>query len=50
MSKRVVTCQQCFEDYTVGSHDDGFCSDYCLEAYEKSFDDEEDDEESEEEE
>ncbi len=30
------TCQECFAEYNpdAASHDDGFCSDYCLDQYE----------------
>lgn len=48
---RVSVCQQCFEEYQHGSHTDGFCSDGCLELYEKQLmgeDEEEDDTEEEE--
>ena len=48
--KRISACQQCFEDYEHGSHTDGFCSDYCMEQYEKQLMGEDEEGETEEEE
>lgn len=48
--KTVSTCQECFQDYEHGNYSDGFCSDTCLEQYEKELmgENEEDDTEEEE--
>lgn len=40
----ISVCQQCFRDYKVSGHNDGFCSDYCLREYDRQlWDDEEED-------
>lgn len=42
-------CQQCFQEYTHGSYNDGFCSDDCLKRYEAELMGEEEDDTEEEE-
>jgi len=48
--KQTSTCQECFNDFTHGDFNDGFCSETCLARYERELmgEDEEDDTEEEE--
>jgi len=45
--KPVSICQECLQDFTHGDFSDGFCSDSCLEKYEKELMGEDGDDEEE---